>query len=191
MMEDIGTHALKSRRLLLRRFMMSDDDQMFKNWCYDARVTTYLTWEPHENKRVTQSILRSWVDDYAKPFTYRWAIVNIKDNCVIGSIDCVDVDQLNESASIGYCLSYDYWNQGIMSEALKLVIQFLFERVGFHRIEARHVSDNVSSGKVMEKAGMIKEGVFRKSERKQDGPFMDMVYYAILKEDYIEKIDRR
>ncbi len=66
------------------------------------------------------------------------------------------------------------------------VMDFLFHEVGVNRIEAGFDSNNPNSGKVMEKAGMRKEGVHRQGGRNNQGLF-DLVVYAILRKDYEEK----
>ena len=66
-----------------------------------------------------------------------------------------------ETAEVGYCIGSRWWNQGYVSEALGMVMDFLFDQVGFHRIEARHDEENHASGRVMEKNGMKREGLLR------------------------------
>lgn len=66
-------------------------------------------------------------------------------------------------AHIGYCIGEKWWHQGITSEALQHVINFLIDEVGMNRIEAVHDSQNPNSGKVMKKCGMKYEGTLRQS----------------------------
>lgn len=72
---------------------------------------------------------------------------------------------------------------GIVPEALRAVMEFLFYKVGVNRIEAGFAINKPNSGKVMEKVGMCKEGVHRQAGRNNQGLF-DLVLYAILREDY-------
>lgn len=70
-----------------------------------------------------------------------------------------------------------------MTEALERVLAFLFDTVGFHRVMLCHDTANPASGRVMEKCGLRREGVFRGVKKRKDGSWMDVAYYAILAED--------
>lgn len=85
----------------------------------------------------------------------------------------------HKRAMAGYWLTPSYWGKGIMTEALKRMIEYGFSEMGLIRIEAHHMAKNPASGKVMEKAGMEKEGYF-KSHLIKDGEILDTVHYAIL-----------
>ena len=77
-----------------------------------------------------------------------------------------------------------WWGKGFMPEALRAVIEYFFDEVGVNRIAARHDAENPKSGRVMEKAGMKREGVLRASARNNLG-IRDAVWYSILKEEYV------
>ena len=79
-----------------------------------------------------------------------------------------------------------WWGQEIMPEALKAVITYLFDEVGFNRVAACHDSDNPKSGRVMEKAGMKFEGILRAAGINMNG-ICNTVWYSILKEEYYER----
>ena len=140
---------LKTERLVLRPFNKNDAEAMYNNWTYDKRVAEYCRWYPHENISVTENLLKMYLDEAENGFEYRWAITLKDKDEPIGCIDVVDT----ENMELGYVISYDYWNKGIMTEAVKAVIDEIF-RNGAERITARHAMDNPASGKVMEKCGM-------------------------------------
>ena len=96
----------------------------------------------------------------------------------IGSIMANTVGRA-QSAHIGYCIGKTWWHQGIMSETLKAVMDFLFDEVGYHRIEAMHDSNNPHSGAVMKKCGMRYEGTLRMADRNNQG-ICDACYYGLL-----------
>lgn len=66
----VGTRTLKTTRLVLRPFCLSDAQAMYDNWANDAEVTKFMMWEPHASVEVTQSILESWMPLYEKPDYY-------------------------------------------------------------------------------------------------------------------------
>ncbi len=105
---------------------------------------------------------------------------------VIGDLALVAVR--GENAHTGYCLSRKFWGKGIMSEAYAEVLRYLFEEVGFHRIESSHAVNNPASGRVMEKCGLRYEGTMRKAFRLlSTGEWEDIVYRAVLEEDYFDR----
>lgn len=182
-MKHCGTQKLETDRLILRRFTNSDAASMFKNWAADEDVTKYLMWQPHSSIQVSQSVTDDWVRQYENDDFYQWAIV-LKENGdePIGSISVVHMNEKVAMAHIGYCLGKKWWHQGIMSEALKAVMDFLFDVAGFNRIESRHDPNNPNSGKVMQKCGMKYEGTLRSADWNNQG-ICDACYYSILKSE--------
>ena len=83
----------------------------------------------------------------------------------------------------GYCLGRRWWGRGIATEALRALVDFLFAQVNFHRVGAVHDPDNPASGRVMQKAGMVREGVLRQ-QRFLKGRFVDTVVYSILRDEW-------
>ena len=86
---------------------------------------------------------------------------------MIGDISIVEMNEDDSSCEIGYILGKNYRGRGLMTEALKAVLDFCFIQVGFQKIKARYASLNLASGRVMEKAGMfylktVANGVERK-----------------------------
>ncbi|GAA0773821.1 hypothetical protein GCM10008908_22630 [Clostridium subterminale] len=78
---------------------------------------------------------------------------------------------------------------GIITEALKAVINYLFSEVGFNRIVATHDTNNIASGKVMIKSGMKYEGTLRQSEWRDNKGFYDLAVYAILKDEWLKGME--
>ena len=181
MLKHKGTVRLETSRLILRRARMEDAEPMFHNWANDKEVTKYLTWPPHSNIEVTQKVLASWVESYEKEDYYQWMIVLKEIHEPIGSIMVSTVGRA-QSAHVGYCIGKKWWHQGIMSETLKRVMDFLFDEVGYHRVEAMHDSNNPNSGKVMAKCGMKYEGTLRMADRNNQG-ICDACYYGLLAEE--------
>ena len=183
MMQNKGTKTLETQRLILRQFRLADADEMFQNWASDPEVTTYLTWPPHKTAELTSSLLTDWIARYDDPSWYNWAIEYKEIGQIIGNISVVKLDEELASADIGYCMGKAWWGQAIMPEALKAVIAYLFEKVGVNRVAACHDSNNPKSGRVMDKAGMKREGMQRQAARNNQG-ICDRVWHSILRSEY-------
>ena len=181
MLQHKGTVTIETPRLILRQARIEDAEPMFRNWANDAEVTKFLTWPAHGNVEITKRLLTSWVDSYQKDDYYQWMIVLKEMNEPIGSIMASTVGRA-ESAHIGYCIGKRWWHQGIMSETLKAVMDFLFDEVGYHRVESLHDPNNPHSGAVMRKCGMKYEGTLRSAAVNNQG-VCDVSIYALLKSD--------
>ena len=186
-MKQLGTKALTTKRLVLRRYTMDDVDAIYTGWANDPEVTRFLHWPTHPDVDVTRAVLQTWVERYAEEGYYNWGIV--LDGKVLGNIAVVGCNTADAWAEVGYALSRAYWGQGIMTEALERVIAFLFEEVGVHRVMLKHDVDNVGSGRVMEKNGLVKEGVLRQEHLRKDGTRGDIAIYAILADEWRTKKD--
>ena len=178
-----GTQELKTERLLLRQYKMSDAKQMFKNYATDPNVTKFLNWDPYKSVEEVEAFLTESIKAYDNLDTYNWAIQYNGE--MIGSISTTYINDRDSACEVGYCIGKDYWNKGIMSEALEAVIGFLFHEIHMHRIMAKHDVDNPASGKVMQKCNMTFEGKFRKFYLHDDGTYSDALIYGILREEVI------
>ena len=182
-MKHCGTQRIETDRLILRRYVIEDADAMYKNWASDSEVTKFLTGQPHSSVDVSRSIIEDWLKEYSDEKYYQWAIV-LKDNGnePIGGISVVHMNEDISMVHIGYCLGRAWWRRGIMSEALKAVMDFMFDTVEVNRVESRHDPMNPNSGKVMQKCGMKYEGTLRSADRNNQG-ICDACYYALLRSE--------
>jgi len=179
-MRHCGTKQIETERLILRRFVIDDAQDIFNNWASDTDVTKFLTWPAHPAVEVTKAIIADWVERYSKDDFYQWAIVPKELSEPIGSIAAVEIKEEINAAHIGYCIGKKWWHQGYTSEALKAVIDYFFDEVGADRVDARHDTNNPHSGMVMKKCGMQYEGTLRNGDRNNTG-ICDASYYGILR----------
>ena len=118
--------------------------------------------------------------EYEKPDTYKWAIVWKENGQVIGSIDVVESIERKQRAELGWVIGEEYWGKGIMPEAAREVVKYLFN-VGYERVQAIHDVANKKSGRVMEKVGMKHEGTLLKYNPNRDNVLIDCDMWAITK----------
>ena len=154
MINFIGTQTIETDRLILRKYEITDVDDMFRNWVTDPEVSRFWGWEPHKNMDETKTLLAGWIADYEKHDTFHWVIALKSISQAIGYIYINEFDNNDDSASVHFALSRKHWNKGIMTEACKAVLDFAFSMLYVRRIHTRHHVDNVASGQVMKKCGM-------------------------------------
>jgi len=182
-----GTITLETERLILRHFKKDDLEQIYRNCWNDPDVWKWTRYEPMDSIDdviVLNNIFTDfWFSKYERLDNYDWALQLKSSGEVIGRLKGVNLDERLWQIEMAYELGQNWWNQGLMTEAVKAAIDFFFGSVGFNRVYATHAHENPASGKVMQKCGMVYEGTARQTVRCNNGIF-DSVSYAILADDY-------
>ncbi len=173
--------TLETPRLWLRRMTLADADDIFA-YSRDPEVSRHVLWDAHRSIHDSRAYLRYIQRQYRAGEPSSWGIESKETGHLIGTIGFMWWNREYHSAEVGYSLSRAQWNKGLMTEALREVIRFGFDEMALHRIEAQHETDNPSSGRVMEKAGMRKEGVLR-GRLFNKGRYVDVALYAILRDE--------
>lgn len=187
-MNNNGTIALETDRLLLRRFVPEDIEQSFHNWASDVNSSTYFACYPHREIADTEKMLSDWMKSYEDNCTYIWAIEAKEDKTVIGNITANASYPSLEMCEIGYILGSAWWNKGYAREALEEVLNYLFLHEGFYLVEAKYNITNTASGKLLNKVGMRQDGILRDRRRdKITGERNDLVICSMLKREYEDK----
>lgn len=174
--------VFETQRTLLRKIAYSDQDEMFR-YCSVPDVSRYTVWNTHQSIQDTKQFIDFVQYRYETEKVGPWGIEHKGTGKIIGSCSFVSWDSRQARAELGYVLSKEYWNQGIMSEVIGRIIEFGFSELHLVRIEARCHPDNIGSARVMEKTGMKFEGVLRKNIFAK-GEYQDVKIYSIIKDDW-------
>ncbi len=120
----------------------------------------YWSSTPHADAEQTRERLAEIIAEVERGETLQWALEHRADRRVIGSITVMlEADQ--PRAEIGYILGREHWGQGYAGEAQRRVIDFAFDEVGLHRLEADTHPDNAASARSLERLGFRREGLLR------------------------------
>lgn len=146
---------IETERLILRPFIQTDLDDFYEYASVEG-VGEMAGWKHHQSKEESQQILNRFIEN-DKTF----AIVLKSNNKVIGSLGIEEYgmeDKLTEFSNyigreIGYVLSKSYWGIGIMPEAVKAVIDYLFKVLDFDFLTCGYYDFNRQSKRVQEKCG--------------------------------------
>jgi ribosomal-protein-alanine N-acetyltransferase len=106
------------------------------------------------------------------------------DGKFAGALSFHTLDLEDEKAEIGYWLTADVRGKGVATAATRLLTEYGFDTIGFHRIEALVVASNVPSLKVLKNAGYMQEGVMKEASLQGDGSREDMVLFAAIRSDW-------
>ena len=149
---DISRVLLKTERLKLRPWRETDLEDFFAYASVDG-VGQMAGWLPHKNIDESAEILKMFIAG-KRTFAIE------KDGRVIGSAGIEEYDEENypeldalKGREIGYVLSKAYWGQGLMPEAVRAVIRWLFDEIGLDFVTVGHFDWNSQSARVIEKCG--------------------------------------
>jgi [ribosomal protein S5]-alanine N-acetyltransferase len=136
----------------------------------------------------TETIISDWLaGQNAKPQTsYTFCLHLVDTKQFIGLIALNIGKPKYQTAEVWYKIDSKYWGKGYATEALTTLLDFSFNVLKLHRIEAGCAVENIASIKVLEKVGMTREGMKRKKLPIR-GEWKDNYFYAILDEDFCAK----
>ena len=144
-----NTPRLETARLVLRKFMENDVTDLFEI-LNDEETNAFLPWFPLKDINEARLFLQErFLAYYEKPSSYRYAVCLRENNRPIGYVWLSE----DKSHDLGYGLKKKFWNQGLMTEAAKEVVERI-KRAGYPYITATHDRNNPKSGAVMKKLGM-------------------------------------
>lgn len=155
-MKHIGTTTFETDRLICRRFEMHDLSDVYENWASDPLIQIEYGEPVYSTLWEVESLVKRYVNSYSNPETYRWAIIEKKTNRNIGQIALCKVYSDCATGEIEYCIGRDFWGKGYAGEALRGLINHLFENSEFVKLEAYHRVENEKSGRVLQKSIMRK-----------------------------------
>jgi RimJ/RimL family protein N-acetyltransferase len=150
---------LKTERLRLRKVKLADAEAIFRQYAQDPEVTKYVSWHAHKHIEETRDFVRTCLLAWDAGNAFHWVIERLEDKQIIGMMSA---RAGGEKWELGYVLARIQWKRGYMTEAVKGIISWAMRQKDIYRIWAVCDVDNLASARVMEKAGMQREGVLRR-----------------------------
>lgn len=170
---------LNSDRLNLRKLTHMDATDFF-GLRSNSNVLTYLDRHPEHSVKEVFSIIDSIDHDIKSNKSILWVICEKDANKLIGTIGFWKTDPFHHRAEIGYLLHPDYWGKGYMDEAIRMVIDYAWNVMRLHTIEANINPANAASKNVLLKNGFKVEGYFHESYH-FDGKFLDAEILSLIR----------
>ena len=167
--------VIETERLLLRKVVMDDAEDIFLLRTNEAAMK-YI----NKPKLITIDDAKELIKKMNEPDRIQWGITLKNENKIIGTIGFHRIEKEHYRAEIGYMLDPEYWNKGLMSEAINKVIAFGFSQMNLHSIEAVINPGNTISRKVLQKFSFSKEAYFKENFF-FEGEFYDSEIYSLLK----------
>lgn len=174
--------ALSTERLVLRQITENDVDEFF--WLRNSEdVMKYIQLPKIASIELAKVRIKSLNDLTEKNEAVNWAITLKGEKKLIGWILFKSIDSVNHRAELGYLLHPDFWRKGIVQEAMKAVLDFGFNILNLHSMEALVNPENDASISLLEKFGFVKEAHFKENFY-FEGDFLDTGVYSLLKSNY-------
>ena len=169
---------ITTERLVLRPFRREDAPRVQElAGAREIYETTENVPHPYED-----GMAEEWIDSLEAKFESREQIafaITVADGGALAGSVSLRVAMPHRRASLGYWLGVPYWGRGYATEAAVAVIRYGFDDLGLHKVTAQHMIGNPASGRVMEKAGMQREGELADNLLK-DGVFHTLAVYGIV-----------
>jgi [ribosomal protein S5]-alanine N-acetyltransferase len=147
--------VIETARLVLRPLAVSDVEDL---WPYvsDPAFPEGMSWEAHPDPRETAGFIEGTAKALGAGTSVTWAIMHGGRAC-----GCISIDDIRwrvrawrvDRGEIGYWLAPPLWNQGLVTEAARAVVEFGFRTIGLHKLSVGCRADNVGSRRVIEKLG--------------------------------------
>lgn len=182
---ELTFEPIETERLRLRPLRPTDAPTVQRlAGARDIAKTTLNIPHPYEDGMAEEWIARTH-DAFARGDQISLAVTLRADeqSRLIGAVGLV-MNEQNHAAELGYWIGKPYWNNGYGTEAARALVAYGFHHLGLNRIQARHMTSNPASGRIMQKLGMSYEGTHRQAALRF-GKYDDLATYAILRSEYI------
>lgn len=178
---DQATQTITTERLKLRLFLKSDAETV-QSLCNNYSIYKNTLFIPYPYT-IEHALI--WMKNHREHFDedkgYEFAITDRATGQLYGAIGLTH-DSRHHNGELGYWIGEEFWGKGFATEAAKALLAFAFKEKNFNKVYARHFGSNPSSGRVMEKIGMTKEG-FLRDQIMKDGRYENLLYYGILQSE--------
>ena len=147
---------LSTRRLILRPPEAQDAPAIFEAFASDPEVTRFLKWRPHRTLSDAHRAMAARLKGLEAGTEYSWLLSLRTDGSILGIISAWPGER---DVEIGFALGRQSWGRGIMTEAVRSVVAWAFEVTHVARVWATCDAENLASARVLEKAGLQREGL--------------------------------
>jgi len=186
--DTIITSELSNGKILLRQLQDTDKQAVFDIYS-DEESAKLDDWVPFKTIEEASTLIDQSKKNFSDKTELRYGIEDLSRKCLIGTCGIFGFDDWNKKCMIYYQVHHSERNKGFASSAVKLLVNFIFEKLSANRIEAYVTPGNTSSIRVLEKNGFQNEGILREMEYYKD-KFWDGIVMGMIRKDF-EELDPR
>jgi ribosomal-protein-alanine N-acetyltransferase len=173
---------LETGRLILRKIVPTDADDLFRIFS-DPEVVRYWSCRPYTSVEQARRLIEDMAEAVHCGTGIQWAITLRNDERLIGKCGYNEWRKRHRRGDISYIVAREHWGKGIVSEALRAVLDYGFDHVNLHSVEAGVTPGNDASTRMLERLGFRLEGHLRESFWADD-MFVDSLIYSLLRMDW-------
>lgn len=170
---------IETPRLILRRPGAGDIDELFK-YRSDKELMRYILHRYATSREQVEETIETVNNLISNNEGINWAITLRGDDTIIGMVGYVRFIRNHYRAEIGYMLHTPYHGKRITDEAMNAVINYGFDKLNLHSIEAIVNSENIASRKILERNGFTNDAFFKDYLYVAD-KFVDAHVYSLVK----------
>ena len=173
--------VLAGKQVVLRELRASDAPSLLAMLTTEE-VSRFISPPPTTVEAFERFI--AWTHRMRTAGTYACFAVTVQGyDAAIGIFQVRELEPGFDSAEWGFAIGSPFWGTGVFQEGAELMLEFAFETLNVHRLEARCAVPNGRGNGALKKVGAVQEGVLRKSFLR-NGQYLDQVLYAIVEDDW-------
>ncbi len=173
--------VLTSNQVTLRELRISDAPSLFAMLTTEE-VSRFISPPPSTVEGFERFI--AWTQRQRAAGTYVCFAVTVEgSDAAIGIFQVRELEKGFETAEWGFAIGSPYWGTGVFAEGARLTMEFAFDVLGVHRLEARAAVRNGRGNAALLKVGAVPEAVLRQSFLR-NGEYLDQTLYAIVEDDW-------
>jgi len=176
-----GLPAFPGQKLTLREVRKSDAAALLAMLTSDD-VAEFISPLPRTLAGFTNFISQT-IEDRLAGHSFCFGVVPEGYDDAVGLFQVREIEPGFGTAEWGFAIGSPFWGTGIFVEGARSVMNFSFDVIGVHRLEARSLADNGRANAALRKIGALQEGILRRSFL-QNGKYFDQVLWSIVKDDW-------
>lgn len=173
----------ETERLKIRRFKMTDVDDTFENYASNPELAEHLDFRPHATKQETESVITSAIKEFNTQMPI-WALEDKESKRNIGYIRITNSCLESKKCEFIWVVGYKWRGIGLSVEALKPVLEYLFQEKGYEIIISKYYSGCKEHEATLIELGMKKDAVLRNRKiNPKTGEFQNLTIYSVMKDE--------
>jgi ribosomal-protein-alanine N-acetyltransferase len=173
---------LTTERLSLRALRPNDAEALMALYS-DPQVLRFLNLAPTDSAEKALGLINWFNDLFEQQIGVQWAFTQSGEDRLIGTGGAYGWDRDNRRVDIGYHILPALWGRGYATEAARAVVQWCFDHLDVHRVQADCTEGNIASERVMLKCGFTHEGTWRESCW-EHGRFVNIKQFGLLRREW-------
>ena len=148
-------------------------------YCKEPKLNEYSgPYKASESIEKAKEYIKNCRKNIIEKNSYVLGLYEKRTNNLVGTIGFFHLDKENKNGEMGFWVARNYWNKGYMTEAVKLITDYIFKVLKYHRVYSHSHELNKAVGKILSNAGYKKEGKLKEALKSKEGKFYNEIIYG-------------